>query len=735
MKKSVLVTPFILSLITFVTYIPSLYYSFQFDDLANIVKFYDIRHKTLQELFFSNTRWISYWLNTQYYKIARFDPFYYRLGNVLFHCITGILVFFVIYYALSGLRKNSYIQERASLMAGIASLLFLLHPVQTQTVSYVIQGQLEGLAGLAMMSMVLCFLWFTRVTNFTAKSILLIVLCLLAFLACGTKEIAIVSPFLLIIVDWFFVVQGEWQQIKKRWWVHALIFGIVGSIYIYFLKPQYFARVFGLAIETNNNIGNVLTKNPHAKITSLWYCMSQFKVILHYITIFIWPFNISVDYDWVLVDGFFALDCWLPLVVLLCIGYYILKLLIKDTSSVIAAGFVWFFVTILPRSSIIPSTELVADYKTYTASVGIFLVLALAIVYSIERIITFITQRKKIPYIAQLAPVGVLAVFLSFLTFERNQVWESGEKFWRNIIANAPGKARAYNNYGVSLSEKGQFKEAIAYFKKAIAMDKYYPDPCNNIAVAYSAIGEIDNAIDAMNAGIKIQPYYPEAYNNLASFLLQKKEYRKAENALKTAIKLRPHYGKAHFNTGRMHLEQGNYELAYQSFKKCCMEADFDNDVGFSSYGMISLMTNRPDEALFAYKKVLHYKPNDFSARFNIANAYFMKKEYVQAETVFAQLLQEAPQESKVLFNMAESLFAQKKYQQALEYFTKISKTTTEMPQVYMRMAACNAYLGNNKVAEEHLKYILAQADFSPEHKKQAQTALTRLNQKRVNAA
>jgi len=60
---------------------------------------------------------------------------------------------------------------------------------------------------------------------------------------------------------------------------------------------------FGLQMEARNNIGNLLTEKFTDKITPLHYCISQFKVMLHYIRIFIWPFGICIEYDWKLVGG------------------------------------------------------------------------------------------------------------------------------------------------------------------------------------------------------------------------------------------------------------------------------------------------------------------------------------------------------------------------------------------------------------------------------------------------
>lgn len=724
-----LITPFVLAFITFLCYLPSLYYAFQFDDLANIVKFYDIRHKTLRDLFFSNTRWVSYWLNTCYYQIAKFDPFYYRFGNIIFHCITGVLVFAVLFMALRRLKKSSFWQKNAFWIASLTSAFFLLHPVQTQTVSYVIQGQLEGLAGLFMLAIMATFLLYAYAASALKRNCYFILLCVLTFLACGTKEIVIITPLLVLLFDWFLVAQGDYNDLKKRWCAHAVVGCIVGSIYLYFLKPIYFARVFGLAIETHNNIGNVLTADPHAKITSLWYFISQFKVIIHYFSIFMWPFSLSVDYDWLLVEHFFAYDALIPFLMLCVLAVVLYRRLKKDSTDLIAFGLLWFLITILPRSSIIPSTELVADYKTYAASVGLLFLAAGAFLALSDVIVQYITiqHRKLCKYGLTLCCIA----FLVFITMKRNTVWRSGEEFWLNVIQNAPNKARAYNNYGVSLSEKGKFNDAIYYFKKAIAMDRYYPDPCNNLAVVYSAVGNLDGAISAMKQGITLQPHYPEGYNNLASFLIAKKEYALAEDALKRALQLRPHYGKAYFNLGRLYLEQNKKEEAFECFKNCCMKADFDNDIGFSSYGMISLMLNKAEDALYAYKQVLVLKPNDYSARFNCANAYFMKKDYEQARRLYEQLLEEQPHDNKVLFNLAETCYALSDFKKALHYFKTAHSKGCDLAQLGLRIAGCHAQLGALNESKVLLQAILQNEQTPEDIKKGAQTAYNELFVKR----
>ena len=123
-------------------------------------------------------------------------------------------------------------------------------------------------------------------------------------------------------------------------------------------------------MEAKNNIGNMITSRPGAVITPLHYLISQFKVIVHYFFIFLWPFNISVEYDWKLVESFFAIDCILPLCILLCLGVLIVGLLRQNRTHPIAFGLLWFCVALAPRSTIIPSPELLVDYKTYLGSCG-----------------------------------------------------------------------------------------------------------------------------------------------------------------------------------------------------------------------------------------------------------------------------------------------------------------------------------------------------------------------------
>ena len=726
-----LLPPWILSAIAALSYYPSLHYNFQFDDIANIQKFYGIRHNSFSTMFLQGPRWLPGVLNSINYQLGGFAPFYYRVFNVSFHIITGIFVFYLVLCALSGLQKNSFFKQYSYAIAYTTAALFVLHPVQTQTVSYVIQGRMEGLAGLFVIAMGVWFLKLTQAKSLFSKILFSILLIISGIISCGTKEIAIVSPFLIILLDWFFVAEGNWHSFKKRLFIHVGIFVLIYGIYLYFLKPTFFTKIFGLQMEARNNIGNLLTEKPGEKILPLHFFISQFKVVLHYIVMFIWPFTISVEYDWKLVTHFGAVDCILPLIVLLMLGSIIAYLLKKNRSHFIGFCALWFAIVIAPRSSIIPSSELLTDYKTYLASVGILLLIAAGIVKIVSELTPYLVARISFMNHAraQYLFITLLAMPTGFLTYNRNKVWRSAEEFWSNIIENAPGKARAYNNLGVALSEQGRVQEAIPLYKKAISMDRNYPDPCNNLAVAYSMTNKINLAINTLKAAIRMHPYYPEAYNNLASFYITKKELDTAEKMLQVAIQIRPHYGKAYFNMGKLHMEKQQYEKALECFKTACTKADLDNEPGYTVYANTALGLKKYDDAIQALTKLLTFKPGSIDIMTKLANVYLQNANYEQAIALYTQLTQRQPQNAHVWFNLGECHLHMKEPDKALNYFKQAKTLRLPMPILDLRIIACLEQLGRIDEAKGQLE-LFVQKDGVPEHmKKAAHASLAKLNQ------
>ncbi len=691
----------ILASITFMTYYPSLSYEFQFDDIVNIKKYFYARTNDFYSLAFTGSRWISFWLNTVAYKIGKHDPYYYRLFNITGHIISGLLVYAFMLLGLSGLQSTNYFFKRRIMLATTTALLFLLHPVQTQTVSYIIQGQLEGLATLFVMAILCVFLLSTKTTSIWLRLPLYVLLLTLAVIATGTKEIAIVGPLLMLMTDWFLVAQGSFKKLTSRFVIHLLhsLFTIIGFCY-YLADNITVINAFKGKAVLQNNVGNVITAMPGQVIKASDFFISQFKVTVHYLSMFLWPFNISVDYDWKMNPFFFSSENFGPFMLLFALGLILLYLLYRNTTSLISFGMLWFFICLAPRSTFIPSTELVADYKTYMASIGYLFVLALAVVYLLEWTFTKLISSRKTQAVYTSGFLAICMAGLCVSTYQRNTVWRSGSEFWYNIIQTSPTKARAYNNYAVTLAEKKRYQEAIPYLRKAIKIDSHYPDPWNNISVCYNHIGKLDLAIQTMEEAIKITPSYPEFYNNLSSYFLTKKEYERAIQFAQHAIQLRPYYGKPYFNWGRCLYGLGKKEEALKHIRKACMECDYDTPEGINHYAQLAIELERYDCAAEAFEQLHAMVPQHQDTLFNLGTAYYFSGRFEKAAPVFERLALNYPNEERSWFNLGECYTNMNRIHEALAAYEHAQSIEHQFPQVRERIIACQTALkGNNNRA------------------------------------
>jgi protein O-mannosyl-transferase len=702
-----------LSFVTIASYIGSLSYPFQFDDLAHITKKFAIRMDNPFSRWSFNSRWVGEWLNTLSFQIGKFDPFYYRLINLFFHLLGGILLFFLVYYLCSFFKKDSFFSKYANFVGFITSLLFLIHPVQTQTVSYVVQARTEGVASVLIIATLLWFVLSYNAQFLWLKGVFFALLLLSVGLSFGTKEIVVVIPILMILIDWFFLAQEKWSIFKKHLLMYVPLAGGFIFVVAHLMGMSNFIRIISLNTSIINNRGNIVTDDPFQIITAYNFLISEFKVLLHYLYIFLWPFNISVEYDWKLSKSFLSLDVVIPFIILMILLSGIIFLMVRRKYSFISFGLLWFFITMIPRTTLIPSPELACDYKTYLASVGIYFIFAVLIT---KGIVYAYSLKKRIIMFNSFATIclGVIAVPFVFSTVQRNKVWRCPVAFWANCAKNAPGKARTHNNYGVALSEVGRFDEALVAYKKAISLDAHYQDPWSNISVAFSAKGDIDKAIDALKHAISIASNYPEAYNNLGSLCMQKNNFKDAEGYLHKAIELRPYYGKAYFNLARLAELKKDPEKVWENLKKAS-EGDLDqaSDV-FLKLGLMSLQLKKYDFAVESFKKTVELGDNSPNVWFNLANACFLSDNVEGSKEIYERLSHEYPQDHRFIHNLAETYYTQRDYEKALALFKKCTTLSQSMAQSFLRVANCLEKMEKNSEATRYLSALL-HIDQAPE--------------------
>jgi tetratricopeptide (TPR) repeat protein len=680
-------------------------------------------------------------VNRLSFKFGGFDPWHYRIVNLFIHMLAGIVLFALTYSIGVGQKIDAFYKKHAFWISSFVSVFFLLHPVQTQTVSYVAQARLEGLATLFIfLSLLLlhaCFLATTRTRACLWFGLALFI----AFLACGVKEIAIILPALAFLIDLVFIAEFDLQKLlKERFVYHLIFFSTVFFMTASFMGFGKVWDVFSFQSSMPNNRGNVLTPNPFTRISPFSYFISEFKVIVHYFAIFFFPSSMSVEYEFGLAQNFLQADVILPLVaivlglLMVAISFYYRKFV------ALSFGFLWFFVSLLPRSSVIPSPELACDYKTYVASAGLFLSLSILLMGFVLVIVeglsayfgqveTGVLKRDGFSfssYSSLFSTCMVFAISLGFLSEKRNQVWGSTISFWQDVVNKCPKKPRARNNLGVAYSEANLFQEALVHYKKAIELDSFYPDPLSNMAVAFSMLGMDENAITALERAVRMVPRYPEARNNLAALLIKNKQYDRAKEELAVALELRPFYGKASFNLGRLYLEEGDNEKGWQCFKQAT-EGDLDTFEGFFTLGQLSMTLGKHDEAIRAFQACVDKGVKKDVVFFHLANSHYLAGNLSEAEKIYCSLADKHPDDARFVYNLGEALFAQKRYEEAGNCFSDTLLKTNQYPSAAIRLSLCLEKSQGVLGAIVGLEEVLKVASFKEEDYEMVKNELGRL--------
>lgn len=735
-----LLIPALLAVITELIYLPSLTYPFEFDDIPNILKFYKIRSATFSELFFSGSRWISYWLNTLCYQIAGFNPVIYRQLNVLIHISAGLLLYYLFYRLLARFGANNFYHKYRLIIASLATTLFLLHPVQTQTVTYVIQGQLEGLATLLVLVIANLFVTVRTTTQPNTKIISTIALFSAALLATGTKEIVIITPLLLLLIDWWFLAQGNRREIASQWGLYVGLSTLLLIAYGYLLKPAFFKNILTFNTATTSTLGNPLTSQPDAIIRPWNYLISEFRVILHYLWIFICPMGLSFEYDWKLVDSFWDPASLLPFLALVTLLAGLIWRWRTNKLAVTVFSLLWFLVCILPRSSCIPSSELINDYKTYLASAGIMLLLGIALTKVLVWLLTRYDRTWKpklpVPVLAFVSLLLLLIGSLGYATYQRNLVSADPVSYWADIVLKGPDKARSHNNYGIALTRAHRFHEAIREFKIALQLageptsaERFYWDPYNNLANVYSLTGNVPAAIELLERGLKFNPNVAEPYNNLGMFYLNSKKFDQAAANFKQALKLKPYHGKAHFNLAKVYLIQQDLAAACAALEQACFNSDLDTEptalvTALELYARTCLMRQDPQTAARAFERLLAFKPQDPQLLFNLAGTYAAQKQYPAAIKLYQRLVKLDPENIRLLANLSELYRLNEQLEVALSTIERALKLEPKQPNLLFQQIRCLKSLKQLDQAQAVVDMMRRESEYPATLKQAAQELL-----------
>ncbi len=488
------------------------------------------------------------------YRIGGLDPFGYHVVNILIHILNSLLVYFV----AAGIFRSPFLGKVSSgeTSRGVsfaAAVLFLVHPVQTEAVTFIVQ-RLTSLA--AMFSLASLHLYARYAGSENPRSwggragyALSVLSCLAAM---KTKEITFVLPVIISLYDLFFL-EGSARKRILRLSPYLLAMAVIPLSLVNVSEP------LGTLLSSVGSVTRVQTDLPR------WdYLLTQISVVATYVRLLFLPVNQNLDYDYPTYHSLLTPRVALSgLFLLLLFGVAAWAYLRSKREGgaehrVISFGIVWFFISLSVESSLIPIVDVCFEHRLYLPSVGAFLSVAMAGSMVLRR------RDRKVRAGALVLAVAALSV----ATYQRNSVWKDDLTLWRDTVAKSPGKARPHYNLGNSLYMRGRVKEAIGEYRSAIRVDPVYADAHLNLGVAYAFLGVVEGAQDALEEAVRLKPNDAETRYNLGLLYSNKGWNDRAIVQYEKALSLKPGSAKILNNLGIALAEAGRVDDAIGRFRE-----------------------------------------------------------------------------------------------------------------------------------------------------------------------
>ncbi|MDO9287759.1 MAG: tetratricopeptide repeat protein, partial [Thermodesulfovibrionales bacterium] len=433
------------------------------------------------------------------YQFGGLDVRWYHITNFIIHIFNGALIFSIVLLTMRSSKLPAHYTARASSVALISTAIFLLHPIQTEAVSYISQ-RYESLSSLFYLCSLLAYIearltpsltlphrgggrggWATRYPLLSTRSMLYAVSIISGFLALGSKEIAITLPVVMLLYDFYFL---EDRPFLKR------IAGPGIFMLLSFVAGIFIVSGFSKGIDAGFSV---------RAFTPWEYLLTQFRVIATYIRLLFLPIYQNLDYDFRISRTFFEVDTFLSFVFLLMLMSSALLFFKKWRLG--SFFILWFFIILAPTSSIVPVIDVIFEHRIYLASAGIFIIVS-------DILSRWISMQKEGATYNRTAIciVAILIVLLSVATFQRNRVWETKLSLWEDAAKKSPMKSRVHNNLGNCYMLHNKHFGAIEEYKKAIALDSNNVEAYYNLGLNLENVGMLNQAVYYYDIFYKIAP-------------------------------------------------------------------------------------------------------------------------------------------------------------------------------------------------------------------------------------
>jgi Flp pilus assembly protein TadD len=565
---------------------------FLFDDVG-IAESPELRALSLRSLV-GTTRPLVQLALALNYAVGGLNVFGYHVFNLAIHVLAATALFGIVARTLRTSRLRERWGSAAASVALAVSLIWTVHPLQTESVTYVVQ-RAESMMALCYLLTLYCVIRGAASSHAARWYAAAVVACALGMLC---KPVMVTAPIAVLLYDRVFRA-GSWE---RAWHDRRALYLALAATWTI---PAW--------LLTAENESAATAGFRMQAVSTLDYVRSQPGVILHYLRLVFWPRGLVLDYGWPVANG--AVAVALP--ALIVAGLALLTVWAFRRSPEIGFLGAVFFLTLAPSSSVIPIQDLAFEHRMYLPLAALAALAVISGRLLIRRAALDGASERRLAA----AVTVTLVVVLTMLTVARNGDYRSAIAMWTDVVTKRPENARGRNNLGDALFEAGNVDAAVRQLRTALELDPRCADAHNNLGRALAVERKLEEAEGHYREALRLMPENAEAHNNLGIVLVDRRNYPEAQTHYSEALRLKPSYAEAENNLGVALTQQGKY-----------------------------------DDATTHYLAALHLKPDYAEAYSNLGNALARQGKLAEAVSRYRQALRISPDYAEVHYNLGLAL-------------------------------------------------------------------------------
>ncbi len=543
----------------------------------------------------------------------------YHAFNVAIHILASLALFGIVRRTLTGPRFRDRLGPDAPWLALAVALIWVVHPLLTETVNYIIQ-RTEGLMGFFFLLTLYCVIRGATSSRRRGWYAAAVISCALGM---GSKEVMAAAPLTVLLYDRAFLSRSFREALRAR---AALYAGLAGSWLL------LAALVASGAHHESAGFG--------LSVTPWEYARTQAGVIVYYLRLSFWPSPLVVDYyDWPIARTAAAVVPPAALV----LGLLAATLWTARRRPWLGFLGAWFFLSLAPTSSVLPLVrEAAAERRMYVPLAAVVTLAVIAVHAGLGRLFRHVRSPDVLRRTVGAALLLATVVPLGYLTARRHEDYRSEVGIWTDIVAKRPNNTRAQNNLGGSLEAVGLIKEAAAHYAEAVRSNPRFMWAHNNLGRALVKQGRIDEAVPHFIQALRLMPAYADAHANLGQALVKRGEVDEGIAHLSEAVRLRPDHAPTRMDLGDALLSQQRLAEAITQYSEVARLRP-NSAEAHTRLGTTLHRQGRLDEAIAHYAEAVRLRPNDAWTHYNLGVARLQQGKMEAAAQQFEAALRLDP--------------------------------------------------------------------------------------------